>query len=467
MLKNYQRFFSDIRFWIVLALVLRLYQITSPPLETLHNWRQVTGNMVARNFLEIDNNILYPRLDFAGEKSGITGTEFPLLNYLIYIVSYIFDWNHWYGRLINLIVSSLGIWFFYKIVHRFIRKEYAFSAAIILLCSIWFIYSRKSMPDTFSASLGLMGIWYGLVFLQESKVYQWLLFLVFTTLAVLSKIPAIILFSGLLVPLFSKTFSLRNRLLLSLGGLIALLPSVWWYYVHVPYLNLKGDFVHYYMGTTLTQGWSEILTNINGTLETFYFTPLMFSGFALFLTGIVLCIVKKNRLIIAIFSIALFFWTFFILKSGRNYFIHGYYIVPFVPFMALMAASGLNYIKNKKIATALLLIFVIESLANQQHDFHIRNGEERRLQLESIADSVIEKNALIIINGGDNPRDIYYIHRKGWSVKDENLNKNTTDSLFQKGAKYLVLDKNYYQHTFTKDLLSVFDNQNYSIFKLP
>src|SRR5256885_261898 len=99
--------FSDIRFWIVLYFLIRLFHITQPPLEVAHNWRQSTGLMVSRNFYEVEANILYPRVDMAGDKTGITGTEFPLLNYLIYLVAKVFGWADWYGRLINLIVSSL------------------------------------------------------------------------------------------------------------------------------------------------------------------------------------------------------------------------------------------------------------------------------------------------------------------------------------------------------------------------
>ena len=80
-------YFSNIRFWIVVLFIIRLIGITNPPLEVEHNWRQTTVTMVARNFLEVDNNIFYPRVDFAGDKTGITGMEFPLLNYMIYGVA--------------------------------------------------------------------------------------------------------------------------------------------------------------------------------------------------------------------------------------------------------------------------------------------------------------------------------------------------------------------------------------------
>ncbi|MCH8319269.1 MAG: hypothetical protein IIA88_12395, partial [Bacteroidetes bacterium] len=110
---------TDFRFWILLFFVIRLYGITNPPLEGAHSWRQVAVNMVARNFLEIDSNILYPRVDMAGEKTGITGMEFPLLNYLIFLISELFGFAHWYGRLLNLIVSSIGVYFFYLLIKKY------------------------------------------------------------------------------------------------------------------------------------------------------------------------------------------------------------------------------------------------------------------------------------------------------------------------------------------------------------
>ena len=134
---------------IVLFGLVRLYGITNPPLEVSHAWRQTTVTMVARNFYEVDPNILYPRIDISEDLTGITGMEFPLLNYLIFLMSEVFGYAHWYGRLINLIVSSLGCWFFYRLLRKYFDEVISFSSTFILLVSLWFCYSRKIMPDTF------------------------------------------------------------------------------------------------------------------------------------------------------------------------------------------------------------------------------------------------------------------------------------------------------------------------------
>ena len=72
--------FGDIRFWLAFFFVIRLYGITNPPLETSDNWRQTATLMVTRNYVEQGLDLLHPRVDTAGEKSGIVGMELPLLN---------------------------------------------------------------------------------------------------------------------------------------------------------------------------------------------------------------------------------------------------------------------------------------------------------------------------------------------------------------------------------------------------
>src|SRR6187399_1038601 len=110
---------SDIRFWILIFFIIRMIGITNPPLEISHNWRQSLTNMIARNFSESESNLLYPKIDMAGNMTGIIGSEFPFFNYLIYLTSCVFGYSHWYGRIINLIVSSFGVYTFYLIVKNF------------------------------------------------------------------------------------------------------------------------------------------------------------------------------------------------------------------------------------------------------------------------------------------------------------------------------------------------------------
>ncbi len=160
--------------------------------------------MIARIFLESRANILYPMIDMAGNKSVIIGSEFPFFNYLIYIVNYIIDSSNWAGGLINLIIYSIGIYFFYKLIKNLLSKQCAFNATIILIVYVWFSFSRKIMPDTFIVSLVIIGLYYAFNYLKKGVISSLIFFFIFSTLGMLCKIPSSSLFCVLSIIIFIK-----------------------------------------------------------------------------------------------------------------------------------------------------------------------------------------------------------------------------------------------------------------------
>jgi hypothetical protein len=62
------------------------------------------------------------------------------------------------------------------------------------------------------------------------------------------------------------------------------------------------------------------------------------------------------------------------------------------------------------------------------------------------------RNDLILINGGYNPVDLYFTHRKGWSMETEEVfRKDTLEKVISKGCHYLFICKKYLTGT-TPDL---------------
>jgi 4-amino-4-deoxy-L-arabinose transferase-like glycosyltransferase len=463
------KWLTDIRFWIILFFILRLYGITNPPLEIAHNWRQTLTNMVARNFLEIDNNIFYPRIDMDGNRTGIIASEFPLYNYLIYLMAKIFGYTHWYGRLISLIFSSFGIFYFYKILKKFFTEELAFYSSMILLSSIWFAFSRKSMPDVFCMSLVIIGIYYGLMYLYEKRIRYLFLFFVISTLAVLSKIPALYLISILAIPLADKNvvFSLKRNIVIS--GVFILTVVYAWYFYWVPYLLATYGF-QLYFPKHFVEGLKELIIYGPDTLEKFYFTALeSFIGFAVFLTGVFFIIKKKQKVPFAIIGTATLFFILFIIKTGYVFSVHSYYVIPYVPVMAFAAAFAMIEIKNKKWRVFLVAFIVIEGILNQQDDFRIKDSEKYKLSLETIADKISSKTDLFAINTGKSPQESYFLHRKGWALEQAQTNDLVCmNDLIKKGCKFLILDL----HSTTiypaasKSWKEVFKDDNFVIYSL-
>ncbi len=455
---------TDIRFWILFFFILRLIGITNAPLEIGHNWRQSLTNMIARNFLEGNANMLYPQIDMAGNQTGIIGSEFPFYNYLIYLVSLVFAYSHWYGRLINLIASSFGTYYFYLLVEKVCNKKVAFNASIVLLSSIWFAYSRKIMPDTFSVSLVIIGLFYGYMYLTTGTFWKLFLFFLFTTLGMLCKIPALSLVSVISIILIVKEIPVNRKLIVLILTTLSLIIVGLWYFYWVPYL-LETYHYQLYFPKGLIEGFKEIIPLLPDFFEKFYFSSLCSYIALAFVVGGLFFIFKSKDFYLktGILIITISFFIF-ILKTGSVFPLHTYYIIPFTPVMALAAGYGLSKFPAKYLYVPLILIS-LEGIANQQHDFFIKHGERYKLSLEGLTDKNIGKNELIVINGSQSPQEIYFAHRKGWTVENNAINKEELNRLKELGASYLIINKKSFANTIDYYPL-ISSDQNYDIYKL-
>lgn len=462
----------DIRFWIIFFFVIRLIGITNPPLEVEHNWRQTTVTMVSRNFLEIDNNILFPRIDIGGENTGITGMEFPLLNYIIYLFSELFSYQHWYGRLINLLVSSIGLWYFYLLIKKYFNIPIAFNATFILAVSIWFQFSRKIMPDTFSMSFIIAGIYYATQYLEtQQKKYDLLILfcsVLLIVLGVLSKLPSAYILIIFIFFYFDKNIRLARKALFAILLILGFIPIIAWYFYWVPYLTSHYGLIHFFMGKSITTGIHEIIEHMSQTCFRFYDTALKYIGFVTFIFGLLFAFVQIEKKIYWIFIVTFIGFLVIVLKAGFTFPHHSYYVIPFVPVMALVAGYGISLIKNTKVAIIILSAIAIEGIANQIHDFRINENFANLYQLEKDLDKVSKPSELILINSGEYPTPMYFAHRKGWvnfnnRIKDEQYIEN----LKLKGLRYIVILKKCYSEDITLPHYSkVFDNEDYSIYQL-
>lgn len=447
---KFKSLLSDIRFWIGFLFSIRLVGITNAPLESGHNWRQAFTNTVTRNYVKHGFDFLHPQINMAGEKSGIVGAEFPIFNFFSYLLSSITQYQHWHGRLINLLVTSIGLYFFYKLVKVFFKEKIAFSACLFLGVSIWFGYGRKIMPDSFSVSLVITGLWFGYNYLMKGKWYQMLLFSSFISLGMLSKIPSLFLIGLLVIVPFEKSIPIKRKIILILGSTLSVALVYLWYFYWIPELLAEHKFKLFFEKSFM-KGIQEIIPLIPEALKRFYYYA--FYGFGIFifsLVGIYFFIKEYNRSYKISIAVAVLLFFLFILKTGAVFPLHNYYIIPFVPVMAIFAGIAVAKIP-KKLFPFLLLILSVESIANQQHGFFIAEKKLYKLELEAICDEHIQENELIIINGGASHQPIYFANRKGWTIHNHQLlDQPRMDSLIQLGAQKLIIDKhlieNYQSH---------------------
>ena len=437
---------KDIRFWIFFFFLIRMYGITFPPLEIGQNWRQTDGLMVARNFYERNANILYPTVDVAGEKTGIVGCEFPILNYLVYLVSLIFGYQHWYGRLIVLVTSSIGIFFFYKLIKKYVDESTAFNAAIIVLVSLWFSYTRKNIPDGFAVSLCIIGVYHALRYFDSGKLWFLVLFFILSILGCLSKILTASVLTILLLPMLDRQVLMVRKAVLSVLSFIILGAVYYWYFIWVPHLNATFGFgSHFFMGLSYSEGLSAIIENWTGVSGRFAGTALKYIGFITFLVSLVYVIYKKLWFPLALFSIPFFAYMVMFLKTGSYVTFDTYYMITVIPAMAFMAGFGLARLKNKKYMIAILIFISVEGIADQIYDFRIRQPYRSLDTLEAIMDSVSNRDELIAINSHGRPTEMYFAHRRGWMLDNASVtNAAVVADIISKGCRYIVIVKQMY-----------------------
>jgi len=174
----------------------------------------------------------------------------------------------------------------------------------------------------------------------------------------------------------------------------------------------------------------------------------------------------KEKRIFWILLVTLFSFSIVILKAGYTFPHHSYYIIPFVPVMALVAGYGLSSINNNKVRIFLMTAIAIEGIANQQHDFFLKPSAQHLLNLESDLNQISQPNDLIAINSGDVPTPMYFAHRKGWILHQEDLlNVSYLEDLKSKGVKFVVVLNNN-QTNFNPNLLGqlIMKKEGYSIY---
>lgn len=425
--------------------LIRLIGITNAPLETWHSWRQTLTNSMARNMVEGHFSLLYPMVDTGGDRTGIIGSEFPFFQSLIAGISTVFGYDHWYGRLTNLIVSSLAIVAFFRLSKRWWNERTAWYATIIFLTSLWLAFSRKSMPDTFSVALVILGIYQFQQYIDQRKGIHLFVAFLLITLGGLCKIPAVFLFA-LIIPLWMhRQVLFATKIRITIVVTAASLIIVGWYFLWVPHLIETYHFVLFFP-KGITEGLKEISPLWGDFSAQVYFGALR-SYVALFpvLLGIIWLFYRTNRITAAGITVVTMVFFVFAIKTGTVFPTHNYYVLPFVPVMAALAGIGLQRI-DKRIAIALLILIAAEGIGNQIADFRIKEEVGYKLTLEQQVNELVPKGEKIIIHSGPNPEWMYWYHRKGWSLEPEEIaSPERMRTIRASGGNYIVVDKRVWQ----------------------
>ena len=240
----------------------------------------------------------------------------------------------------------------------------------------------------------------------------------------------------------------------------------------VPYLNETfgyGD--HFTSGCPLlSMGWAEIQANWHAVLQRLYIVPTKYLGFVIFIASLIYVLYKRQWTVFSLFIIPYLCFLLVILKTGKNVLSDQYYVLSAIPAMAFIAGYGLSQIRNKKIMLAILMATAVENIGDQINDYKIHKINKAFENLESIVDSVSNRQDLFLINSGPHcPTVMYFAHRKGWTVFPAKLpDQDFLRDIKEKGCKFVLVCKQMYGEPYdvTLDLPQVFESDDFRIYSL-
>lgn len=427
---------------LLLSILVRCYNITMPPIEQTHGWRQCFTADVTKNQFQGKGSLTKPVVSYGN--NGQVASEFPLFNSLSAWLSKPFgSYYDWIGRVVNLIITSLGCWVFFLLIKNWKGPGPALLAGVLLIFSCWFMYSRKIMPDTFSVSLILMGV-YALDRFINSKSYWYLpLGVVLVLLGALSKLPALLTLGLLLIPLLDSSIGVRRKAVTLLLLIIPVSLAYWWYFIYSAAVLESGG-VQLFWPKDLAKGWEEFYPLWDRAAEKIYFSAMSsFVGFGIVVIGLIAMIrttAKRGLIAVTVSFIGLLLYG---IKTGIVFPLHEYYIIPFVPLLCYVASFSPVFLKKKTIIITVLSIFVVEAFLNQQHDLRWNSRNNYLVELENTIAPHVSPNDKIVVNGGLDPSLIYFSNHTGWSLEHHDITTGKLAELKSLGAAYVLIGKNY------------------------
>lgn len=384
------------------------------------SWRQSDVAAIARNFYQTGFHFAYPQIDWAGDQPGYVGTEFPILPFLAAICYKFFGVHEWIGRVQAVILFAASLPFFFLLVRRLLDVTAATWATFFYgFAPLSVMASRCFIPDIPSLSLSIIGLYLFLRWTENERLSLWLAAAVATSLAILIKLPAVVI--G--VPIAYLALSRFGWSALKSGRLwmfaaIALLPSLAWYW-HAHRIA-EAFYPHHLFGAggIRMEGftWYWMIANRTATSS---LTPLLV---ILAIGGV--CTARS------IMSARVLYWwlaaviLFIVIAGYGNR--HPWYQLPLVPTTAAFAGAACSWFgaryAGRRIpltATAIIVILLYGTLSFRSSKGFYREtaADLRTLGLE-LKRLTPEKSLIVAADFGD-PTVFYYAERKGWNFLEK------------------------------------------------
>jgi hypothetical protein len=436
---------------ILVGLFLRLRYVTNPLLD-FHFQRQVDTAAVARNFFEEGMNILYPRIDWRGTTPGYVEMEFPLYEYLIAILYFIFGQHDIIGRFLSILFAVGTSVYLFAIARRLIGREGSLFALVLFACAPLPVYfTRTVQPESMYLFAATASYFYYLRYLEEGRRSDAAFSAGFLSIAFGLKIAvALPLFFLYLATALNKkgTGFIRDFNI----WMVALVPStlglLWTWHAGRLYEMTGLSFTRWLMTRDslfntqwlMDPGYWKIVWNQR------FVQDLTIVGFALVAAGVLICAIEKRWRPVFWGNVGFLFYFFFFMRANLA---HNYYQLIGVLPATLAFGAFWQYAHNAAsrrvtVSPALFAGVLTAVVAVISYLYFIETPNWYLLMTPYMeagqAVARVSKPYDLVVTATDNGMGemLYYAHRKGTNVSAVPDEKAMQE--FRKlGYKYLVI----------------------------
>jgi hypothetical protein len=442
--------------------------------RSIHSWSQCERASIALNYYQVDMNFFKPKIHRALDGEGVTGLEFPFVNYSAAILYKLFGFHEIYYRTFVLATLLFGLLLFYFLSFSF-TKNYLLSLASVgaaYFSPVLIYYSANFQAET--TSLGfVLASWYFIIkYFNTSQKKYFYLFFTFATLAALVKITSLIIFGvviGLVIldrfKFFHKTRNnvelVPNKFLVLFYCALGVILTFGWY-KYAAWLSEKYHSDAFLLAQRIVTDKKEAITiwgYIKKTWVDQYYAKETYVLISCVVIALILGYKKVSRLLFTITFLTFLgscCFVFLLFFQFRN---HDYYIIPLLPFVFLLLLTfadfvsrlAENYFPPLKFIVVIILFFNgKECVMKCKENFSFRydpaifalTGDFTAYEdLEPKLRSLGIKRTDITLSGSDATycNSLYLMNQMGW-VYDDTTDPKWLEAIFNSGnIKYLVI----------------------------
>ena len=455
---------------VVLTCLLHAPFLNRPP-ESAHVWRQSITLAVARNFYQEEMTLFRPRVDNRFDTDGVTGSHFPIYEFLLASAYHLFGEQFWVHRCFSLLLYILGAFGMYALVFAFWQNRLA--SGFAFWAWLWspelFYHGINALPDILALTASIWGLYFFIKWfyhqlgqhpIKQPFVY-YTLGLGLITLAGLTKIQYLAVgfpIAGLVLLHGRKLKNLLHWIWLAIFAVTSVGLTLGWYAYAVELIQTSGlaevglEFrpagnwmqVWYILQKNLTSDLLELLMNYACSL--------------VFLVGCFFVFQRRTWrraaiLPFLIWGLGLLAYHIIELSQMEH---HAYYMMPHIPLLLIIAAYGAKHWWAGRLKWLLLFLIIAQpALASlrilparwMKEDKGVPQELYRADSRQRLIDAVPNDSLCIVGVDASNIIYFYFLHKKGFGIPFANRltepfypKSITIASYIQRGATHMYLD---------------------------